>query len=133
MGIEGQQRFSSHAQAIKASPDHSMLAPGSWHTGTALATAGEDGTVKIWSRNGMLRSTLSQNDSPVYSVVWAADSDQLCYSTGSNIVIKSIQSSAKQMAWRAHEGVVLKVDWSAINHMVVSAGEDCKYKVGGFC
>jgi intraflagellar transport protein 80 len=80
----------------------------------------------------MLRSTLTQTDSPVYSVVWAADSDQLCYSTGSNIVIKSSQSSAKQMAWKAHEGVVLKVDWSAINQMIVSGGEDCKYKVH-FC
>ncbi|CAM9127438.1 unnamed protein product, partial [Lampetra fluviatilis] len=28
--------------------------------GTALATAGEDGLVKIWSRSGMLRSTLVQ-------------------------------------------------------------------------
>ena len=78
-------------------------------TGTALATAGEDGTVKIWSRNGMLRSSLSQNDSPVYSIVWGADSDQLCYSTGSNIIIRSSQSSAKQTMWKAHEGVVLKV------------------------
>lgn len=101
--------------------------------GTALATGGEDGTVKIWSRNGMLRSTISQCDSPVYSVVWAADSDQLCYSTGSHIVIKSIQSSAKQTSWKAHDGVVLKVDWSAINHMIVSGGEDCKYKVHAAC
>lgn len=99
--------------------------------GTALATAGEDGSIKIWSRNGMLRSTLAQYPAPVYCVVWAADSDQLCFSTGSNIVIKSIQSSAKQQSWRAHEGVVLKLDWSAINHMVVSGGEDCKYKVRG--
>ena len=35
------------------------------------------------------------------------------------------------MTWKAHEGVVLKVDWSPINHMVVTGGEDCKYKVGG--
>lgn len=33
------------------------------------------------------------------------------------------------MTWKAHEGVVLKVDWSPINHMVISGGEDCKYKV----
>ncbi len=97
--------------------------------GTALATAGEDGSIKIWSRSGMLRSTLAQYDTPVYCVVWAADSDQLCFSTGSNIVIKSVQSSSKQQSWRAHEGVVLRVDWSAINHMIVSGGEDCKYKV----
>ena len=65
--------------------------------GTALATAGEDGTVKIWSRNGMLRSTLTQCDSPVYCVVWGWDSDQLCYCSGSNVVVRSIQSSAKQV------------------------------------
>lgn len=97
--------------------------------GTALATAGEDGSVKVWSRNGMLRSTLAQAESPVYSVVWAYDCDQLCYCTGANIVIKSLASSAKQNAWRAHEGVVLRVDWSHINHLIVSGGEDCKYKV----
>ncbi len=97
--------------------------------GTALATAGEDGTVKIWSRNGMLRSTLAQADSPVYSVVWAYDCDQLCYCTGSSVVIKSLTSNAKQNAWKAHDGVILKVDWSPINHLIVSGGEDCKYKV----
>ncbi len=97
--------------------------------GLALATAGEDGSVKIWSRNGMLRSTLAQADSPVYSIVWAYDCDQLCYCTGPNVVIKSLSSSAKQNAWRAHDGVVLKVDWSPINHLIVSGGEDCKYKV----
>lgn len=77
----------------------------------------------------MLRSTLAQADSPVYSIVWAYDCDQLCYCTGPNVVIKSLSSSAKQNAWRAHDGVVLKVDWSPINHLIVSGGEDCKYKV----
>ncbi|PNH11834.1 Intraflagellar transport protein 80 [Tetrabaena socialis] len=99
------------------------------YDGTALATAGEDGSVKIWSRNGMLRSTLAQADSPIYSIVWAYDNDQLCYGTGPNVVIKSLASNAKQNAWRAHDGVVLKVDWSPINHLIVSGGEDCKYKV----
>ena len=35
---------------------------GRWsYDGSALLTAGEDGQVKIWSRSGMLRSTLTQN------------------------------------------------------------------------
>ncbi len=76
----------------------------------------------------MLRSALTTCDSPVYSVVWGADSDQMCYCTGSSIVIRSIQTSAKQTAWKAHDGVVLKVDWSPINHMIISGGEDCRYK-----
>ena len=30
------------------------------YEGTALVSAGEDGVVKVWSRSGMLRSTLAQ-------------------------------------------------------------------------
>ncbi len=34
---------------------------GRWsHEGAGIATGGEDGAVKIWSRSGMLRSTLAQ-------------------------------------------------------------------------
>lgn len=31
--------------------------------------------------------------------------------------------------WRAHDGTVLKVDWNPVNNLIVSGGEDCKYKV----
>lgn len=31
--------------------------------------------------------------------------------------------------WKAHDGVVLKVDWNPINNLIISGGEDCKYKV----
>ena len=37
-------------------------------------TGGEDGAVKIWSKSGMLRSTLATNNSPVYCVSWSPDS-----------------------------------------------------------
>ena len=37
-------------------------------------TGGEDGAVKIWSKSGMLRSTLATNTSPVYCVSWSPDS-----------------------------------------------------------
>lgn len=32
-------------------------------------------------------------------------------------------------SWKAHDGIVLQVDWSPVNNMIVSCGEDCKYKV----
>ena len=35
----------------------------------------------------------------------------------------------KQVSWKGHEGVVLKVDWNPCNQCILSAGEDCKYKV----
>lgn len=33
------------------------------------------------------------------------------------------------LQWKAHDGVVLKVDWNSINNIIISGGEDCKYKV----
>lgn len=103
---------------------------GRWsNDGTAFATVGEDGQIKIWSRSGMLRSTLSQNPSPVYAVAWNPESDQILYTSGKQLVIKSLQPSAKPLSWKAHEGIILKVDWNPVNGLILSAGEDCKYKV----
>ncbi|XP_067307985.1 intraflagellar transport protein 80 homolog [Pseudorasbora parva] len=99
------------------------------HDGTALITAGEDGQLKIWSKSGMLRSTLAQQGTPVYSVAWAPDSGRVLYTSGRQLVVKPLQPSSKLLQWKAHDGVVLKVDWSAVNDLILSGGEDCKYKV----
>lgn len=109
---------------------HGAVLSGRWsYTGTDLLTAGEDGLVKIWSRSGMLRSTLSQNSSPVYSIAWSPDSDQVLYTNGQQLVIKPIQPNAKHNTWKAHEGVILKIDWNPVTNLILSGGEDCKYKV----
>ncbi|XP_062521440.1 intraflagellar transport protein 80 homolog [Corticium candelabrum] len=99
------------------------------HDGTALVTVGEDGQVKIWSRSGMLRSTLTQTSSPVYAVAWAPDSDQVLYSSDKHLVIKPLQPSQKPTSWKAHDNLILGVDWSSVNHMIISGGEDRRYKV----
>ncbi|XP_034085261.1 intraflagellar transport protein 80 homolog isoform X3 [Gymnodraco acuticeps] len=102
---------------------------GRWnYDGTALITAGEDGQIKIWSKSGMLRSTLASQGSPVYSVAWGPDSDRILYTSGRQLVIKPLQPSAKVIQWKAHDGVVLKVDWNSVNDLILSGGEDCKYK-----
>lgn len=31
--------------------------------------------------------------------------------------------------WKAHEGLILKVAWNPSNNLIVSGGEDCRYKV----
>ncbi|KAG7471095.1 hypothetical protein MATL_G00120740 [Megalops atlanticus] len=103
---------------------------GRWnYDGTALITAGEDGQIKIWSKSGMLRSTLAQQASPVYSVAWGPDSDRILYTSGKQLIIKPLQPSAKVLQWKAHDGVILKVDWNSVNDLILSGGEDCKYKV----
>jgi WD40 repeat protein len=59
--------------------------------------AGEDGQVKIWSRSGMLRSVLAQAGTPVMSVAWSPDGDQVAFSSGQNITIKSLNPSTKPL------------------------------------
>ncbi|KAL7842751.1 hypothetical protein SRHO_G00244400 [Serrasalmus rhombeus] len=103
---------------------------GRWnYDGTALITAGEDGQIKIWSKSGMLRSTLAQQGSPVYSVAWGPDSDRILYTFGRQLIIKPLQPSSKVLQWKAHDGIILKVDWNSMNDLILSGGEDCKYKV----
>ena len=34
------------------------------------------------------------------------------------------------LQWKAHEGIILTIDWNPVNNLIVSGGEDCKYKVG---
>jgi hypothetical protein len=43
--------------------------------------------------------------------------------------IKPVQPNSKAIQWKAHDGVVLAVDWCAANGLIVSGAEDCKYKV----
>lgn len=122
--------------------------------GNALATSGEDGQVKIWSKSGMLRSTLVEAEDPVNCLAWGGSAgSQLLVCSGSNISIRSAQgvasgpaaatgsgirgsrgntnsSSKAQVSWKAHDGIVLKADWSSVTGLIVTGGEDCRYKVG---
>uniref|UniRef100_A0A2K6FTH6 Intraflagellar transport protein 80 homolog n=1 Tax=Propithecus coquereli TaxID=379532 RepID=A0A2K6FTH6_PROCO len=103
---------------------------GRWnYEGTALVTVGEDGQIKIWSKTGMLRSTLAQQGIPVYSVAWGPDSEKVLFTAGKQLIIKPLQPNAKVLQWKAHDGIILKVDWNSVNDLILSAGEDCKYKV----
>ncbi|XP_020784308.2 intraflagellar transport protein 80 homolog isoform X2 [Boleophthalmus pectinirostris] len=77
----------------------------------------------------MLRSTLASQGSTVYSVAWGPDSDRILYTSGRQLIIKPLQPSAKVIQWKAHDGLILKVDWNSINDLIISGGEDCKYKV----
>lgn len=100
------------------------------YDGGALATTGQDGSLKIWSKNGNLRTNLVQSDKPIYSLAWSPESDALLYCFDKFIALKPISANQqKNLQWKAHEGLVLKVDWSPNNNSILSCGEDCKYKV----
>lgn len=98
--------------------------------GTAFATGGEDGSVKVWSSAGLLRGTLHKGSKPVYTVAWSPDDGSLLFSQGGWVVIKPQQPGAgKQAHWKAHNGTVTCADWSAVTGLIVTGGEDCKCRV----
>lgn len=92
-------------------------------------TASEDGTIKIWSRSGNLRSTLASIGRSVYAVCWGPDNDQLLFTNGPNLVIKTVQIGRKDIQWKAHDGSILCLDWNPINNRLISGGEDRVYRV----
>ena len=54
---------------------------------------------------------------------------QILYSSGKHLVIRPLTPSAKQTMWKAHDAPVLSADWNAVSGLIVSGGEDCKYRV----
>ncbi len=90
---------------------------------------GEDGAAKIWSRAGMLRTIIAQLTGPMYAACWSPDSDAIAYTSGRSLVLKPLQPVVKATQWKAHDGLILCLDWSSSTGLLVSGGEDRKYKV----
>lgn len=58
-------------------------------------TAGEDGALKMWSRSGMLRSTLVQANTSIYATDWGPSMAEVAYSHRKNIVVKPLAPNSK--------------------------------------
>ena len=97
--------------------------------GTAIASCGEDGQVKVWSKSLMLRSTLYQSAAPVLQLAWNPTSEALAFCSGQSIYIRNLQSTQQMAVDGAHEGLVLALDWATACECIVSGGEDGRFKV----
>ncbi|XP_076755715.1 intraflagellar transport protein Oseg5 [Xylocopa sonorina] len=103
---------------------------GRWSSdGSALLTAGEDGLIKVWSRSGMLRSVIVKGMFPILSAAWSSDCTTVLYSQGAHLTFQSLNSNSKPRKLLAHDGLVLVLCWSHTHGLVISGGEDCRYKV----
>ena len=129
---DGSFRFSSRSgrEEKKVAAHEGAVILVKWsHDGAALLTGGEDGEVKIWSKSGNFRSTLASTGQSVYAACWGPDDDQVLFSSGKLLMIKTVQATKKSVQWTAHDGIVLCVDWNVANGSIVSGGEDCTYRV----
>ncbi len=98
--------------------------------GTSLVSGGEDGDVKIWSRNGNLRSLIVSVTDPVMSVNWGPDNDGLLVASGGNISIVRTQTRGKTLEWKVvDQGVILCCDWNPVTNTIICGSEDCRYRI----
>ncbi|XP_037959690.1 intraflagellar transport protein 80 homolog [Teleopsis dalmanni] len=116
-----ERNVTAHAAAINSarySPD-----------GAGLLTAADDGQIKIWSRSGMLRSTVIQSYEPVFCARWAPNSMSIIFCQGEYISIKPLTTNSKLTRWRAHDGLVLTLSWSMTSNIIATGGEDRRFKI----
>ncbi|XP_029033851.1 intraflagellar transport protein 80 homolog isoform X2 [Osmia bicornis bicornis] len=103
---------------------------GRWSSdGSALLTAGEDGLIKVWSRSGMLRSVVVRGSFPILSAAWSPDCTTVLYSQGGHLTFQSLNSNSKPRKLLAHDGLILVLCWNHTHGLIISGGEDCRYKV----
>lgn len=82
-----ERNIAAHSTAIttgRFSPD-----------GAGLLTAGEDGVVKVWSRSGMLRSTVIQNEGAIRCACWSPSSTAIAYCQAGFIAVKPLAANSK--------------------------------------
>lgn len=104
------------------------IVSGRWSNDSFL-TAGEDGAIKVWSRSGMLRSTVTQSATPIRFARWCPNSNSVLYASENSLTIKPLAPNSKAVRWVAHEGLVLCGAWCHISGLIASGGEDCRYKI----
>jgi intraflagellar transport protein 80 len=105
--------------------------------GSTLLSSGEDGSVKLWSKTGLLRSVLNQSsnsfkfmlDFAVTKAIWSPSQDRVLFTHGKNLMIKALAAGAKPYQWKAHEEAINDIDWNPSNRYIISGAEDCRYKV----
>uniref|UniRef100_A0A0K0FCC8 Intraflagellar transport protein 80 homolog (inferred by orthology to a human protein) n=1 Tax=Strongyloides venezuelensis TaxID=75913 RepID=A0A0K0FCC8_STRVS len=97
--------------------------------GSSFVSCGEEGTIKMWSKNGMLRSVLARCDNSIYTMAWSPDSSKILYCSGEYCCIKSLKIPIQPSKWKAHDGIITCCDWSSTSNLIITGGEDCKYRV----
>ncbi|OAD57910.1 Intraflagellar transport protein 80 like protein [Eufriesea mexicana] len=86
-------------------------------------------TVGRWSSDGSALLTGIKGMFPILSAVWSSDCTSVLYSQGAYLTFQSLNSNSKPRKLLAHDGLILVLCWSHTHGLIISGGEDCRYKV----
>ncbi|XP_068653834.1 WD40 repeat-containing protein HOS15-like [Aristolochia californica] len=80
--------------------------------GTLLATGSYDGQARIWSKDGILRNTLSKHKGPVFSLKWNKKGDFLLSgSVDKTAIVWDVKTGESKQQFEFHSAPTLDVDW----------------------
>ena len=117
-------------KSVKEAHKGSVIALQFSYDNQTIVSSGEDYTIKLWSRSGMLRSELAKSDSLVYSISWSLDNLVIALGSAKIITFKSVKPGIKDTVVQGSDsGAVILLKWSMQENLLLSAGEDCRYIV----
>lgn len=92
---------------------------------SAILTAGEDGQIKVWSKTGLLRNTITTESSPIHCALWSSDQlERVLYCSNDQLNIRPLIPNSKTLRWVAHKGYVIRcVDWNRKFKLILSSDE----------
>jgi hypothetical protein len=96
--------------------------------GQTLATGGDDGSVKLWKRDGSLISEIKANQGSVNSVSWTPDGQTLA-TGGEDGSIKLWKRDGSPISEINNQGSVRSVSWTPDGQTLATGGNDGSVKL----
>ncbi|MCG8362321.1 MAG: hypothetical protein MJA27_03190, partial [Pseudanabaenales cyanobacterium] len=97
--------------------------------GETIASASEDNTVKLWSKDGEELQTLQGHSAPVWSVAFSPDGETIVSASEDNTVKLWSKDGEVLQTLQGHSNEVLSVAFSPDGETIASASEDDTVKL----